>query len=75
MKRPKIKDMTPIEGFRFRCLQVRRVSQRGLLHAKIAVKLPDLNPEQQAMLRKNIADFETCVMLTKPSWVAKATGG
>jgi len=75
MKRPKIKDMTPIERVRFRCLQSRRTSQRGLLHNKIAMKLPGLDPEQQATLRENAAYFETCIMLTKPSWVAKATMG
>ena len=72
MKRPKIKDMTPIERLRFGCLQIRRGAQRELLDAR-TINSAGLDPEQQAKLREYIADFETCIMLTKPSWVAKAT--
>jgi hypothetical protein len=73
MKRPKIKDMTSIERLRFRCLQSRRAVRRGLLDVEIAMKVPGLDPEQQAGLRETAAYFETGLMLTKPSWVAKAT--
>jgi hypothetical protein len=73
MKRPKTKNMTEVEQIRLVVLKGRRRAQRGLREAKKLANYRKLAPEFQARLRRNIAFFETTIMLTKPSWVKNAS--
>jgi hypothetical protein len=68
-----IEDMTVTEEVRAICLRNRRRCQRILRQTKGLAKHRRLDPERRAKLLRNIAYFETCVMLTKPSWVKKAS--
>ena len=71
-ERPTLKDMTEIERLRFLCLQGRRIAHRALQHAK-RVDFDKMKPEDRATLADNIGFAQTCIKLTEPAWVAKAS--
>lgn len=74
MKRPKTKqDLTEIDEIRLVVLRARRRAQRSLRDLQKLAKLRKLEPAFRARLHRNIGFFETCIALTKPSWVAKAS--
>jgi hypothetical protein len=72
MMRLTLKDMTEIERLRFLCVQGRRIAHRALQHAK-RVDVEKMGPEDRATLADNIAFAQTCIKLTEPAWVAKAS--
>jgi hypothetical protein len=66
-------DLTAIEKVRLICLKSRRRSQRALPQCKGLMKSKYLLPDDKDRLQRQIAFFETCIALTKPSWVKKAS--
>ena len=66
MKRPKLKDMTPIENARFRTMQARRAAQRAL---EFAATCGELSYAEQ----RHVAWAGTVIAITKPSWIAAAS--
>lgn len=67
MKRPKIKDMNPLELARFRILQARRASRRALRYLDF---LTDYQDHPGVIRSRALA--ESVIAVTKPAWVAKA---
>jgi hypothetical protein len=65
--------MTVIEEIRIAVLRARRRSQRGLRLCKKITKFRGLDPQRKNKTRQQIVYLETCIMLTKPSWVKKAS--
>jgi len=72
MKRPKIRDMTLIEEFRFRLLQRRRAARRWLKRSA-TIDVSTLNADERVELTQGVAHLKTVIAVTKPSWIAGAS--
>ena len=73
MKRPKIRDMSPIERARFRLLQARRGAQSAL-KSLAAIQEPEkLTPEEHQNVAAKAKIFQSIIAVTKPSHVRAAT--
>jgi len=65
--------MTAIEEIRIVVLRARRRGQRALRLCKTISKFRGLDPGRRAKTLQQIGWLETGIMLTKPSWVKKAS--
>ena len=73
MKRPKLRDMTPIEEARFRLLQILRQAQRGLRELG-TLKAPEgLPPEARHRMESSERLFLAIIAAIKPSEIRQAS--